>query len=407
MRLPIYMDHHATTPLDPRVLEAMMPYLTTEFGNAASRTHVWGWHAENAVDTARAQLAEVLNCTPDEIIFTSGATESDNMAVKGIAWAYRDKGNHIITTATEHKAILDSCKALEKDGFEVTYLPVDRYGMVDPDAVKKALRPTTILITVIWANNEIGTINPLAEIGKIAQEAGVLFHTDGVQAFAKYDSDVEKLHVDLMSISAHKIYGPKGVGALYIRKKRPRIKMVPLMDGGGHEKKLRSGTLNVPGIVGLGKAAAIYLTERDEERCRVGGLRDRLRDTIMGNLDYVYLNGHPTERLYGNLNLSFEFVEGESLLMGIKNVALSSGSACTSASLESSYVLLATGVDEGLAHTSIRFGLGRFNTQEEVDYTAHLVIQSVNRLRELSPLYEMKLQGIDLSKIEWAENAHH
>jgi cysteine desulfurase len=407
MRLPIYMDNHATTPLDPRVLDAMMPYLTSEFGNAASRNHVWGWHAESAVDVARAQIAEVLNCTTDEVIFTSGATESDNMAVKGVARAYRDKGNHIITTATEHKAILDSCKALEKEGFEVTYLPVDRFGRVDPDAVKDAIRPTTVLISVMWANNEIGTMNPISEIGKIAQNTGVLFHTDAVQAFAKYDSDVDKLNVDLLSISAHKIYGPKGIGALYIRKKRPRIKLIPLIDGGGHEKKMRSGTLNVPGIVGLGKAAAIYLTDREKDHAYIGGLRDRLRDEIMGNLDFVYLNGHPTERLYGNLNLSFEFVEGESLLMGAKDVALSSGSACTSASLESSYVLIATGIDVGLAHTSIRFGLGRFNTEEEVDFVSNHMIKSVNRLRELSPLYEMKLQGIDVSKIEWAEDAHH
>lgn len=407
MRLPIYMDNQATTPLDPRVLDAMMPYLTNEFGNAASRNHVWGWHAESAVDIARNQLAEVLNCSADEVIFTSGATESDNMAVKGVARAYRDKGNHIITTATEHKAILDSCKALEKEGFETTYLPVDRYGMVEPGAVKAAIRPTTTLITVMWANNEIGTLNPIAEIGEIAQKAGVLFHTDAVQSFAKYDSDVEKLNVDLLSISAHKIYGPKGIGALYVRKKRPRVKLIPLIDGGGHEKKMRSGTLNVPGIVGLGKAAAITLVDREKDRAFIGGLRDRLSDAIMANLDFVYLNGHPTERLYGNLNLSFEFVEGESLLMGARDVALSSGSACTSASLESSYVLVATGVDEGLAHTSIRFGLGRFNTAEEVDFVADHMVKSVRRLRELSPLYEMKLQGVDLSKVEWSGEAHH
>ncbi|MBM3215468.1 IscS subfamily cysteine desulfurase [Candidatus Poribacteria bacterium] len=407
MKLPIYMDHQATTPLDPRVLDAMMPYLTHEFGNAASRNHSWGWHAEQAVDLARQQLADVLNCTPDEVVFTSGATESDNMAVKGIAWAYQDKGNHIITTQTEHKAILDTCKVLEKQGFQVTYLPVDRYGMVSPEDVHDAITDQTILISVIWANNEIGTLNPIAEIGSIAQEAGVLFHTDGVQAFAKYDSDVDRLNVDLMSISGHKIYGPKGVGALYVRKKRPRIKLTPLMDGGGHEKKMRSGTLNVPGIVGLGKAASIYLMERDAEHERVGGLRDRLHERITTDLDFVYLNGHPTERLYSNLNLSFEFVEGESLLMGMKNVGLSSGSACTSASLESSYVLVATGIDEGLAHTSIRFGLGRGNTAEEVEFTADHIVATVKRLRELSPLYEMKLQGIDISKIEWAEDAHH
>jgi cysteine desulfurase len=397
MRLPIYMDNNATTRIDPRVLGAMMPYLADEFGNASSRTHVWGWRAEQAVEHARAQVAEVLRSSPGEVVFTSGATESDNLAVLGVARAYRERGDHIITSQAEHKAVLDACRHLEREGFSVTYLPVDRFGMVRPEDVRDAITDRTLLVSIMWANNEIGTLNPIAEIGALAEEAGVLFHTDGVQAFAKYDSDVDHLRVDLMSISAHKIYGPKGIGALYVRKKRPRIRLVPLVHGGGHERGMRSGTLNVPGIVGLGSAAALYLTERDEERERVGGLRERLRERLLRGLDFVSLNGHPVQRLYNNLNLSFQFVEGESLLMRMKDVALSTGSACTSGSLESSYVLTATGMDESLARTAIRFGVGRFNTAEEVEFVADQVIENVQCLREMSPLYEMKLRGVDVS----------
>jgi cysteine desulfurase len=398
---PIYMDHHATTPLDPRVLDAMMPYLTHEFGNASSRTHPWGWRAEEAVDAARQQVAAALNCRPDEVVFTGGATESNNLAIKGVAAAYRDRGkNHIVTAKVEHSAVLEPCQALERQGFAVTYVDVDRFGMVDPDEVRAAITDETALISVIWAHNEIGTIQPLAEIARIANDAGVVLHTDGVQAFAKYDSDVEKLGVDLMALSAHKIYGPKGVGALYMRKRRPRIRIQPQIEGGGQERKLRSGTLNVPGIVGLGKAAELYGECRDEERERVGALRDRLRDTLVDRVGYIHLNGHPTERLYNSLNVSFEFVESESLLMTLRDIALSSGSACTSASLESSSALLATGMDDSLAHSAVRFGLGRGNTVEEVDGVAAAVIDAVARQRELSPLYEMKRQGVDVMAAE-------
>ncbi len=391
------MDHHATTPVDSRVLDAMMPYLTHEFGNASSRTHPWGWHAEEAVDHARQQVAAVLNCRPDEVIFTGGATESNNLAIKGVAAGYRERGrNHIVTTKVEHSAVQQPCQTLERQGFRVTYLDVDRYGLVDPNDVRAAVTDETALVSVIWAHNEIGTIQPIAEIARVANEAGSLFHTDGVQAFARYDSDVETLGVDLMALSAHKIYGPKGVGALYVRKRRPRVRMEAQIDGGGQERKLRSGTLNVPGIVGLGKAAELYSECRDEERARVVALRDRLQAAITDAVDYVHLNGHPTERLYNNLNLSFEFVESESLLMTLRDIALSSGSACTSASLESSSALLATGVDESLAHSAVRFGLGRSNTAEQVDTVATAVIDAVARQRELSPLYDMKRQGVDV-----------
>jgi cysteine desulfurase len=397
MKLPIYMDHHATTPLDARVLDAMMPYLTDVYGNPSSRTHIWGWHAEEAVDKARAQLAESLHCRPDEIVFTSGATESNNMAVKGVAWSAKDGGkDHVITTSVEHHAVLEPCRTLERQGFEVTTVTVDRYGMVDPDDVKRAICDRTALISVIWANNEIGTMNPIAEIGAIARDAGVTFHTDAVQAFAKYDSDVDKLNVDLLSLSGHKMYGPKGVGALYVRKRRPRIKMECLIEGGGQERKVRSGTLNVPGIVGLGEAASIYTTEGVEERRRVAALRDSLRDQILREVEFVHLNGHPTERLYGNLNVAFEFVDGEALLMRVRDVALSSGSACTSASGESSTVLRATGVDESLSHAAIRIGLGRSNTTEEVDYVARVIVREVAKMRELSPLYDMRCNGVDV-----------
>jgi cysteine desulfurase len=401
LKLPIYMDNHATTPVDPRVLEAMLPYFTERFGNAASRNHSFGWSAEEAVENARAQIARLINATPKEIVFTSGATESDNLAIKGVAEMYREKGNHIITQVIEHKAVLDTCKRLEKYGYEVTYLPVGREGQVDPDDVRRAISPKTILITIMYANNEIGVVQPIAEIGKVAKEKGVLFHCDGVQAVGKIPVDVQKDNIDLLSISAHKLYGPKGVGALYVRRKNPRVQLAALIDGGGHERGMRSGTLNVPGIVGFGKACEVCQQEMPSEAARLRGLRDRLKDGIFSRLDEVYVNGSMTHRLPNNLNISFAYVEGESLLMGINDVAVSSGSACTSATLEPSYVLKALGVGEDLAHTSIRFGLGRFNTEEEVDYVTNRVAETVSRLRELSPLYEMAKEGIDLSKVSF------
>jgi cysteine desulfurase len=396
------MDHHATTPVDPRVFEAMAPYFTERFGNAASRNHIFGWQAEEAVERARQQIADLAGCKPQEIVFTSGATESDNLAIKGVARAYRDKGNHVITCVTEHHAVLDTCKRLEKEGFQVTYLPVDKHGLVDPLAVEAAITDKTILISLMYANNEIGTIHPLGAIGRIAKARGVLFHSDAVQAYGKIACRVDELGVDLMSITAHKLYGPKGIGALYVRMGKPRVKLVPLIDGGGHERGRRSGTLNVPAIVGFGKAAELSAQEMEGEAKRVGALRDRLVRGIFARLDYVHLNGHPEQRLPGNANLSFEFVEGESFLMGLKNVAVSSGSACTSATLEPSYVLMALGVGDELAHTSIRFGLGRFNTEEEVDYVLDEVKRLVTHLRAMSPLYEMVQQGIDLKSVQWA-----
>ncbi|MBZ5551943.1 MAG: IscS subfamily cysteine desulfurase [Acidobacteriia bacterium] len=403
VKLPIYMDNNATTPLDPRVLSAMMPYLTESFGNAASRTHSFGWVAEAAVEKGREQIAQLINASsPDEIIFTSGATESDNLALKGVAWSYKSKGNHIITQKTEHKAILDSCKYLQKEGFEVTYLDVDKYGVVDPESVRAAITDQTILISIMYANSEIGTIQPIPQIGEIAREKGILFHCDAVQAASKIPIDMQSTFVDLMSISGHKLYGPKGVGALYVRKKKPFIKLTPLIHGGGHEKGKRSGTLNVPGIVGFGEACELAQRDLPEEMKRLASLRDKLREGLLAKLDYVHLNGHPEKRIPGSLNLSFEFVEGESLLMGLKDVAVSSGSACTSASLEPSYVLTAIGVGPELAHTSIRFCVGRFNTEEEVSFVVEAVVKHVNRLRELSPLYEMVLEGIDLNSIKWS-----
>lgn len=403
IKLPIYLDNNATTPLDPRVLEAMMPYLTNNFGNAASRTHSFGWLAEAAVEKGREQISQLINASsPDEIIFTSGATESDNLALKGIAYSYKSKGNHIITQKTEHKAILDSCKFLQREGFEVTYLDVDKHGVVDPEAVRAAITDKTILISIMYANSEIGTIQPIPEIGDVAKERGVLFHCDAVQAAGKIPLDMQTTQVDIMSLSGHKIYGPKGVGALYVRKKKPFIKMTPLIHGGGHEKGKRSGTLNVAGIVGFGAACERARNELHEEMKRLLHLRNTLRDGLLGKLDYVHINGHPENHIPGNLNISFEFVEGESLLMGLKDVAVSSGSACTSASLEPSYVLTAIGVGPELAHTSIRFCVGRFNTEEEVDYVIEAVYKHVSRLRELSPLYEMVLEGIDLNSIKWA-----
>ncbi len=402
VKLPIYMDNHATTPIDRRVLEAMLPYFTEKFGNAASRNHSFGWEAEEAVDKARNQIAALINAKPKEIIFTSGATESDNLAIKGVVEFYKDKGNHVITCVTEHKAVLDSCRALERAGkASVTYLPVDRYGMVDPDDVRKAITDKTVLITIMYANNEIGTIHPVGEIGRLAKEKGIVFHCDAVQAVGKIPVDVERDGIDLLSLSAHKIYGPKGVGAIYVRSKGPRIRITAQMDGGGHERGMRSGTLNVTGIIGLGKACEIAKAEMSDEGQRLTELRNKLQAGIFERLDDVFLNGHPTERLPGNLNLSFAYVEGESLLMGISDVAVSSGSACTSATLEPSYVIRALGTDEELAHSSIRFGLGRFNTEEEVDFVTDRVCSEVKRLREMSPLYEMAKEGVDLKSVNW------
>jgi cysteine desulfurase len=387
--------------MDPEVLKTMLPYFTDVFGNAASRNHEFGWTAEAAVEIARAKVAKLIGASDKEIIFTSGATESDNLALVGVAEMYKEKGKHIITTPIEHKAILDSAHFLESKGFEVTYLPVDQYGRVSPEDVRKAIRPDTILVSIMFANNEVGTINPMAEIGKVCKERGVIFHTDAVQAVGKIKIDVEKMGIDLLSISAHKMYGPKGVGALYVRRKNPRVRLAPMVHGGGHERGMRSGTLNVPGIVGFGKAADIALAKMESEHARLLRLRGRLWDAIRTELDEVYLNGHPTERLAGNLNVSFAYVEGESLMMAMKELAVSSGSACTSASLEPSYVLKSLGVGEDLAHTSIRFGLGRFTTEEEVDYAAKKVVEAVRKLRDLSPLYEMVKEGVDLKNVVW------
>lgn len=404
LKFPIYMDYHATTPVDRRVLDAMLPYFTETFGNAASRSHSYGWTAEAAVGLAREQIAKFIGADkPEEIVFTSGATESDNLAIKGVAEFYRERGNHIITSRIEHKAVLDTCKRLESQGYQVTYLPVSREGFVDPDDVRKAITDKTILCSIMLANNEVGTIQPIQEIGAVCRERGVLFHTDAVQGLGKTEFDVQSMNVDLASLTAHKIYGPKGVGALYVRRSKPRVRLTQQMDGGGHERGMRSGTLNVPAIVGFGKAVEILANEWREEAVRVGALRDRLKDHLFRNLDELYINGPwPARRLPNNLNVSFAYVEGEAMIMAIKNVCVSSGSACTSASLEPSYVLRALGVDEELAHTSIRFGLGRFTTEEEVDYTGELVVEKVKKLREMSPLYEMAKEGIDLKSIQWA-----
>lgn len=450
--LPIYMDYNSTTPLDPRVREAMAPYETDQFGNAASRSHKFGWVAEEAVETAREQVADLIGANSAEIIFTSGATESDNLALKGVAHLYgmtraeklmldslakakqdgsipnaedlvppkfgsvdldevaekganevfASRGDHIITLETEHKAILDSAKRLEKEGFRVTYLPVEKNGLVNLDKLREAITPDTILVSIMYANNEIGVLQPIAEIGKICREHKVLFHTDAVQAVGKVPMDVNEMNIDLLSISAHKMYGPKGVGALYVRRRKPRVRLEAVIDGGGHERGMRSGTLNVAGIVGLGKAAALCKELMDEEAKRMIELRNRFWNKIRDNLDEVYMNGDEEARLPGNLNISFAFVEGEALMMAIKDVAVSSGSACTSASLEPSYVLRSLGVGDDLAHSSIRFGMGRFTTDEEVDYVADLVVERVNKLRDMSPLYEMFKEGIDLNSIEWA-----
>jgi cysteine desulfurase len=403
LKLPIFMDYHSTTPVDPRVLAEMLPFFTENFGNAASRSHVFGWRAEEAVEHARERIARLIGAQSDkEIVFTSGATESDNLALKGVAEFYKDKGNHIVTTVIEHKAILDACKRLEKEGFVVTYLGVGKDGLVDPDDVKKAITDKTILVSVMLANNEVGTIQPLEAIGKITREKGVLLHSDAVQGIGKTEFDVQKMNVDLASITAHKMYGPKGVGALYVRRSKPRVRVVAQMDGGGHERGMRSGTLNVPSLVGFGKAAEIMQQEGKEEGARLLGLREKLRKYLQAHLDEVYVNGSLEHRLPGNLNISFAFVEGEGLMMAIKDVAVSSGSACTSASLEPSYVLRAMGLGDELAHSSIRFGLGRFTTEEEVDYVSKLMVDKVSKLRDLSPLYEMHKEGIDLNNVQWA-----
>ena len=402
VKLPIYMDNHATTQMDQRVLDEMVPYFIEKFGNAASRNHEFGWVAEQAVDQARERIAKLIGATSKEIIFTSGATESDNLAIKGVAQMYREKGNHIITQVTEHKAVLDTCKRLEKDGFRVTYLPVQKDGRIDLEDLKRAMDDKTILVSIMAANNEIGILQPIRQIGALCHEKGVLFHTDAVQAIGKVPFNVIQDNVDLASISGHKLYGPKGVGALYVRRKNPRVQIVAQIDGGGHERGMRSGTLNVPGIVGLGKACEVAQQDMAKDTEHLLSLRNHLKDRIFADLDEVYINGSWEHRLPGNLNISFAFVEGESLLMGINDIAVSSGSACTSATLEPSYVLKALGAGDDLAHSSIRFGLGRFNTIEEVDYVANKLIDVVKRLRELSPLYEMHKEGIDISKVQWA-----
>ncbi len=404
MKIPIYLDYHATTPVDPRVLQAMLPYFVEDYGNASSKSHAFGWRAEEAVEAARAQVARLVGASPKEIVWTSGATESDNLAIKGAAQFYREKGKHLVTVKTEHKAVLDSMHALERQGFEVTFLDVEKDGRLDPARLRAALREDTILVSVMHANNEIGVVHPVDEIGRITREAGVLFHCDAVQSAGKIPFDVDAANVDLASLSAHKLYGPKGMGALYVRRK-PRVRLVAQMDGGGHERGFRSGTLNVPGIVGFGKAAELALAERDVEAARVLALREKLRKGLAAQLDLLTVNGSLEHRLPGNLNVSFAYVEGEALMMAIKDVAVSSGSACTSASLEPSYVLRAMGVSEDLAHSSIRFGLGRFTTEEEIDYVTRLVVDKVKKLRDMSPLYEMVKEGIDLSRIEWA-NPH-
>ena len=404
LQLPVYLDHNATTPCDPRVVEAMIPYFTQNFGNAASRNHPFGWQAEEGVDYAREQVAKLIGADPKEIIFTSGATEGDNLAIKGVYEMYASKGNHIITCNIEHKAVLDTCKHIEKEGGEVTYLKVKPNGLIDLAELEAAIKPTTILIAIMYANNEIGTVNPVKEISAIAKKHGVLFFSDAVQAVGKIPVDVNKDGIDLMAFTAHKMYGPKGVGALYVRRKNPRVKVTAQMDGGGHERGMRSGTLNVPGIVGFGKACELAMNEMQQDADRLSKLRDKLEKALL-SIEEAYLNGDKEHRLPHVSNISFKHVEGEGLLMGFnKNIALSSGSACTSASLEPSYVLKALGLGDDLAHSSLRFGLGRFTTEEQIDYTIEQVTNTVNKLREMSPLWEMYKEGIDLNTIEWA---HH
>ena len=403
LKLPIFMDSQSTTPVDPRVLEAMIPYFTEKFGHPASRNHPFGWEAEGGVDRAREQIAKLIGARdPKEVVFTSGGTEAINLALKGVAEMYREKGNHIVTTTIEQRATLDVCKRLERQGFEVTYVPVGRDGLVDVEAVRAALTDKTILLSIMFANNEIGTIQPVAELGKLAKEKGIIFHTDATQAVGKIPVDVEAMGVDLLSATAHMLYGPKGVGALYVRRKNPRVRLAPMVDGGGHERGMRSGTVPVPLVVGFGKAAEICREVMDEESKRLAALRDRLQEQILSKVDEAYVNGHPTRRLPHNLNISFAYVEGESVLMGLnREAALASGSACTSATLEPSYVISALGVDSELAHSSIRFGLHRFSSEEEVDFVAGKTIEVIHRLREMSPLYELAKEGVDLKSIHW------
>jgi cysteine desulfurase len=404
LKLPIYLDHNATTPMDPRVLEAMIPYFTENFGNAASRNHSFGWHAEEAVDYAREQIAQLVGADPKEIIFTSGATEGDNLAIKGVYEMYASKGNHIITCTTEHKAVLDTCKHLEKQGAEVTYLEVQPDGLIDLKQLEAAMKPTTILVAIMYANNEIGVIQPVKEIAAIAKKHGALFFTDAVQAVGKIPVDVNADGIDLMAFTAHKMYGPKGVGALYVRRKNPRVKVTAQVDGGGHERGMRSGTLNVPGIVGFGKSAELARLEMATDTARISALRDKLENALK-QIDESYVNGNPTYRLPHVSNISFKYVEGEGLMMGFnKDIALSSGSACTSASLEPSYVLKALGLGDDLAHSSLRFGLGRYTTEEQIDFTIKAVTETVLKLREMSPLWEMFKDGVDIDAIQWA---HH
>jgi cysteine desulfurase len=403
LKLPIFMDSQSTTPVDPRVLEAMIPYFTEKFGHPASRNHPFGWEAEGGVDKAREQIAKLIGARdPKEVVFTSGGTEAINLALKGVAEMYREKGNHIVTTTIEQRATLDVCKRLERQGFEVTYVPVGREGLVDVEAIRAALTDKTILISVMFANNEIGTIQPVAELGKLAKEKGIIFHTDATQAVGKIPVDVEAMGIDLLSATAHMLYGPKGVGALYVRRKSPRVRLAPMVDGGGHERGMRSGTVPVPLVVGFGKAAEICGEVMGEESKRMAALRDRLQEQILSKVDEAYVNGHPALRLPHNLNISFAYVEGESVLMGLnREAALASGSACTSATLEPSYVISALGVDSELAHSSIRFGLHRFSTEEEVDFVAGKTIEVIHRLREMSPLYELAKEGVDLKSIHW------
>jgi len=403
LKLPIFMDSQSTTPVDPRVLEAMIPYFTEKFGHPASRNHPFGWEAEGGVDKAREQIAKLIGARdPKEVVFTSGGTEAINLALKGVAEMYREKGNRIVTTTIEQRATLDVCKRLERQGFEVTYVPVGREGLVDVEAIRAALTDKTILISVMFANNEIGTIQPVAELGKLAKEKGIIFHTDATQAVGKIPVDVEAMGIDLLSATAHMLYGPKGVGALYVRRKNPRVRLAPMVDGGGHERGMRSGTVPVPLVVGFGKAAEICGEVMGEESKRMAALRDRLQEQILSKVDEAYVNGHPERRLPHNLNISFAYVEGESVLMGLnRQAALASGSACTSATLEPSYVISALGVDSELAHSSIRFGLHRFSTEEEVDFVAGKTIEVIHRLREMSPLYELAKEGVDLKSIHW------
>jgi cysteine desulfurase len=403
MKLPIYLDNNATTQVDPRVFEVMIPFFLNDFGNAASKSHPFGWKAEEAVDYAREQIAALIGANEKEIIFTSGATESNNLAIKGVYEMYAAKGNHFITVTTEHKAVLDACKHLEKLGAEITYLPVGSDGLLKVEQVAEAIKPNTVLVSVMYGNNELGVIQPIREIGKLCKEKGVLFHTDATQAVGKIPVDVLADNIDLMSFTAHKMYGPKGIGALYVRRKNPRVKVTAQMDGGGHERGMRSGTLNVPGIVGLGKACELARLEMDSEAIRLSVLRDKLENALL-NLEESYVNGSAEHRLPHTANISFKYVEGEGLMMGIKDIAVSSGSACTSASLEPSYVLKNLGLDDELAHSSLRFGLGRFTTEEEVDYTINCVTEAVNKLRDMSPLWEMFKEGIDLKSIEWTEH---